>query len=445
MAREEGAVRADAPPTLPAWREDGASKGAFAPEAGAVADLETGPEAGSEPGPEEDAEAAFDALALRVLRFQARANPVYGALVRNQGATPEVLEHWTRFPLVPARAFRDAPPWTGALPGAPQAVFHTSGTTASRPGERGEHRVRELALYHASLLPPALRYLHLRPPPPEAPDRAHAEPAAEPHARPRARPRAGQDGSRLPPLLRCRVVALLPHPDRARHASLAQMAGVLHRHMDDGGGGFLVEDDGALDPAGVVEALASAAADGVPVLLLTTAFALVHTLDHLGSRRLRLPPGSRMMETGGFKGRSRQVPRRELYESASRALALPLQAMVNEYGMTELLSQFWEPALLEGDEGDPERRRHLAPPWVRTRILDPGTLVPVTPGTPGLLAHLDLANLFSASPLLTEDLGVWIPGPGPGLPHGFRVLGRSAGTPPRGCSLTLEAWMETRT
>lgn len=358
----------------------------------------------------------FEELALRILRFQARANPVYGRLLHGRGLEPEALEHWTAFPAVPARAFRDAPPW--AATGTPEARFRTSGTTGTRPDERGEHRVRHLALYHASLLPPAIRYLGL---------------------------------ARHP---RFRVVALLPNPSLRPASSLAHMAGVLAARFGDDPapphGHFLVRADDTLDVEAATGALEAARHDRVPVLLLTTAFGLVHLLDHLGSRTLPLPSGSRCMETGGYKGRSRELSRRALVQATTDALGLPPTHVVNEYGMTEMLSQFWEPVLVEEGPADPELRRHVPPPWVRTRVLDPVTLAPVEPGRPGLLCHLDLANLHAASLLLTEDQGVVVPGPevpggaGASGPEGFRVLGRLPGAELRGCSLSMEAWLEAR-
>ena len=366
---------------------------------------------------EAEVEAEVEALALGILRYQARANPVYGTLLRNRGLDPEALDHWTRFPPVPARAFRDASPYIeGVGAGPPEAVFHTSGTT----GAPGVHRVRDLSLYHGSLLPPARRHLGL-------------------HELAAGRERGGAKESGT-----TRVLALLPPPDVHPTSSLAHMAGVLVRRFDDGGGGFLLSADWHLDVAAVAEALARARADGVPVLLLATAFALVHWLDLSRAEEwtgIRLPPGSRIMETGGYKGRSREVERPVLYHALSATLGVPPERIVNEYGMTEMLSQFYEPVLEEGGPSDPSIRRHLGPRWVRTRVLDPVTLEPVPQGQPGLLCHLDLANLYSAALLLTEDLGVAVPGPTPRHAPGFRVLGRGPGAIPRGCSLSLEDWM----
>jgi hypothetical protein len=367
----------------------------------------------------------FDALALRVLRFQAKANPVYGAFLHTRGLRMESPTHWTEFPPVPARAFRQSPPYIApgapnppggpAVSPTPQATFRTSGTT----GNPGVHHVRDLSLYEASLLPPAQRHLELGGP-----------------------PETGRS---------TRVLALLPSPKGRPESSLAHMAGVLLDRFDDGGGGYFVTDRWEIEADAFRRALDKAVTDGAPVLLLATAFALVNWLD-AGSGPgsgspgdggvIRLPAGSRIMETGGFKGRSREVERGELYQRLSAALGVPGDRIVNEYGMTEMLSQFYEPVLEEGGPADPAARRHVAPPWVRTRILDPDTLDPVEDGAPGLLCHLDLANLYSAALLLTEDLGAAVPGPTPRHQGGFRVLGRSPGAEPRGCSLSMERWME---
>jgi hypothetical protein len=353
----------------------------------------------------------FEAFALEVLRYQAHGNATYGALLRNRGLDPDALDHWSRFSPVPVQGFRDAPPYVGD-PDTAEAVFLTSGTTGGG-GARGAHRVRELGLYHGALLPWARRNLA-----PGAP--------------------TGPDGT--PEL---RVMALMPDPATRPESSLAHMAGVLHRAWDDGGGGFFADEEWRLQLGALAGALEDARRDDAPVLVLATAFSLVHWLEGRsgGNREARtanrLPDGSRVMETGGFKGRSRELRRGELYAAVSDATGLPRHRIVNEYGMTEMLSQFYEPVLADGGPSDPERRWLVGPPWVRTRVLDPVDLTPVDPGTPGLLCHLDLANLDSAALLLTEDLGMERDG-GPG----FRVLGRNPGAPPRGCSLSIEAWLE---
>lgn len=346
---------------------------------------------------------SVDRLALDVLRYQAEANLTYGRLLQAQGLDPERLVHWWDFPPIPVRGFREGgkgpskSPYIGD-PAQAQATFLTSGTTGGAD-VRGIHRVRDLALYHTSLLSWARHGL------------------------------AGADKG-------CRILALLPAPDTRPESSLVHMAGVLMAHWDDGGGGFFMDPAWHLDLDGLEHALVVATQEAVPVLVLATAFALVHWLDQRQDQPShRLAQGSRLMETGGFKGRTREVPREQLYRATSHALGLPEHAIVNEYGMTEMLSQFYDTPQPGHESLGLDQRILQAPPWVRTRILDPVDLHPVPQGTPGLLAHLDLANLDSAAYLLTEDLGVDVDG------YGFRVLGRTPGSLPRGCSLSMEAWL----
>ena len=85
-------------------------------------------------------------------------------------------------------------------------------------------------------------------------------------------------------------------------------------------------------------------ASGQPLLLLGTAFSYVHLLDHLAERdlRLKLPPGSCALETGGYKGRSRSLPKSALHALISQRLGIPPNHIVCEYGMSELSSQAYD-------------------------------------------------------------------------------------------------------
>ena len=119
----------------------------------------------------------------------------------------------------------------------------------------------------------------------------------------------------------------------------------------------------------------------------------MHLLDELERRRVRyvLPDGSRLMECGGFKGRSREMPRPELYARLEGALGIPMEIMLNQYGMTELGSQFYDSVLLQ----PAELRRKLGPPWARVLIVDPETGEPAAPGEVGTIVVFDLANTGS--------------------------------------------------
>jgi hypothetical protein len=133
------------------------------------------------------------------------------------------------------------------------------------------------------------------------------------------------------------------------------------------------------------------------------------------------------METGGFKGRARALAREELYGWIHARLGVPPARCVNQYGMTELASQFYDSVLREPDA----RRRKLAPPWTRVAVVDPASGRALGPGEAGALRIVDLGNTGSVLAIATADLGVLADG-------GFEVLGREAGAEARGCSIAAD-------
>ena len=243
---------------------------------------------------------------------------------------------------------------------------------------------------------------------------------------------------------------------------------------------------GVLDAAGLFHALERAAAGGrgaLPVCLLGTDLALVRLLDEAAEAEFRvaLPAGSRLVHTGGSKGRGREIARAELHARVGETLGLKPAWCVNEYGMTEMASQFYETGLRRAagaaagagtggrggarstaGAGSPDVRKH-GPAWVRTLVVDARTLEPVPPGRPGFLRHFDLANRGSVMVIQTEDRAVARPDPvksaqpsrGGGPAEGsvpasgsgpadwgrmpFELLGRALGSEPRGCSLEAES------
>ena len=147
----------------------------------------------------------------------------------------------------------------------------------------------------------------------------------------------------------------------------------------------------AFGPRGVEAAQARSWAgarqrEGRPVLVLATAFALAQWLDGLErlGLKFRLPAGSAVFETGGFKGKDGRGGAGRISSRACRpGPACRPASVVREYGMTELTSQCYTGSLL-GEDPDLFR----APHWVRVRILDPETLEEVPAGTPGLICRL---------------------------------------------------------
>jgi hypothetical protein len=203
----------------------------------------------------------------------------------------------------------------------------------------------------------------------------------------------------------------------------------FHVHLDEPG-------EAVLDVEGVARAAARARDEGRPAIVLATSFALVHLLDRAGDLDLRLPARSRVMQTGGFKGRSREVAPDALRDQVVAAFAVPPAFVLAEYGMTELSSQLYEGtlavALASHDGGPPARHGvYLAPPWVRVTAVDPIALTPVAPGEEGIARIVDLANVDSVLAVQTADR-VRLAG------DGVELLGRLPGAAPRGCSLAVD-------
>ncbi|HUF11614.1 MAG TPA: hypothetical protein VMN78_00775 [Longimicrobiales bacterium] len=344
---------------------------------------------------------AFDRLARRVFAHQLETNSHYALYCRRRGRTVETVAHWSEIPPVPTAAFKAVDLVSGDGTRA-EAVFRTSGTTRGAE-TRGRHIILDLELYRRALLPNL---------------RAHLLP----------------DDASLPFL--CLVPPAAHQPD----SSLACMIDVAARRLGGGEPQWFVDPERGLDAERLARALETHERDGRPVALLGTTLAFVHLLDWLGraGRAFALPRGSRLMDTGGFKGSGRDVESAELLDDYRALLGIEPDHRVNEYGMTEMCSQFYGTVLRDVTAGRPPVDGHSVPPWVRTRAVDPDTLAPVAPGNVGILQHFDLANLGSVVAVQTEDLGV-VDG------TRFTLLGRSPGAQPRGCSIAMDILLQDRT
>lgn len=290
----------------------------------------------------------------------------YRRLCDAQGITPKTLRRWQDIPAVPAAAFKVFE--LSSVPIAETvAVFHSSGTTGAQTSKH-YFDADALALYEQSLRVGFVQALPGRP---------------------------------------GRLWALMPEPQSAPNSSLSHMLETLRAEQ------FFWDADSEL--AAALLKLTE------PVTLFGTAFAFVQLFDGT-DQNWRLPVGSIVVETGGFKGKTREVPRDELYSLFETRFGVLIDDCYSEYGMSEMASQFYGRGL------NPEKR---GPHWVETRAIDPATGDDAPAGTPGLLRHYDLANFNSVLALQTQDLGTL-------TPDGFVLHGRAPDAEVRGCSLAVE-------
>ncbi len=323
----------------------------------------------------------FSSLALKIADFQVRWSEGHQRLRDSRGGALNSVDD---IPAVPAAAFRMTrvavhPPELDSV------RFSTSGTTS---GERGVHAMRTTTTY-------------------ECLSTLWGE-------------RAFSSAPR-------RVVALAAD---SKESSLGFMFRVFMRRFDgpDAPERWLMSADG-IDLA----ALESARDTDRSVLVLATSFALVSLLDALPGSTLSLPKASIVMQTGGFKGKTREVEPQALRENIAHTFGIAESSVVSEYGMTELTSQLYDFTL---DGGTPGLYR--PPPWLRVTAVDPVTLERLGPEQTGLARFVDLGNVDSAVAVVTQDL---VRVTDTGL---VELVGRQPGAIPRGCSLAVDELLGTR-
>ncbi len=343
-------------------------------------------------------EADFNRLALELFTLQFQHVVPYRRFCEARGATSATVVAWRDIPAIPTSAFKELD-LTSLAPEERTAVFHSSGTTADKPS-RHFHGADSLTLYEASLLGWFRRHV------------------------------LGDwdaliEEERVGPLDRPAFVVLTPSPSAVPHSSLVHMFGTAHRELASRDSVFTgsVDAEGAwkLELDATLFAVRKSMCANRPVTLLGTAFSFVHLLDHFAANniRYRLAERSRALETGGYKGRSREMPKSELHALITRHLGIPAERIVCEYGMSELSSQAYSRSGMSS--------LHF-PPWTRIRLIDPETGAEAEPGRPGIIRIVDLANVYSVAAVQTGDLGV-------ASGDGFELLGRVAMAEARGCSL----------
>lgn len=313
-----------------------------------------------------DNEAQFEQKCLSVFRQQARQNPTYREFIRLLGRSPEQVRKIRDIPFLPIEFFKTRRVLSST--DEVEATFTSSGTTGSVPSR---HLVTDLSLYEQSFR----RGFELF------------------YGSPR----------------KYIILALLPSYLEREGSSLVYMADSLIRSSGSEESGFYLSELEEL--AGKLEELEES---GRTVLLLGVSYAL---LDLASLRRFRLK-NTIVMETGGMKGRRKEMVREELHNELKKGFGV--SEIHSEYGMTELLSQAYS-------KGEGLFR---CPPWMKVLIRDPeDPLSYLDTGRTGGVNIIDLANLNSCSFIATQDLGRT------SETGGFEIVGRFDHSDIRGCNL----------
>ena len=308
----------------------------------------------------------FNEIARSLFRFQYRNNKIYHSFVDALGISESQVYHPEQIPFLPLSFFKTHKITTGDF--IEEAVFESSGTTGT---ETSRHYVADTGLYELSFT----KGLELF----------------------------------YGDLSQYAVFALLPSYLERKNSSLVYMVERMRMKSNRQMGGFFLHELEALQ-----KQLAEAHNAGLKIMLFGVTFALLEMAE-------KFPvaiPGAIIFETGGMKGRRKELTRMELHEKLCSSFGVA--KIHSEYGMTELLSQAWS-------AGDGIFR---CPPWMRVLIADTNDpLSYMETGRTGGINIIDLANFHSCSFLATQDLGrVFDDG-------SFEVLGRFDNSDIRGCSL----------
>lgn len=310
----------------------------------------------------------FESAALEVFRYQYENNPVYKAFCSHLGKSAIHVSHLKEIPFLPIEFFKSKKVISSNK--KHDFVFTSSGTTGANISK---HYVLDVQLYQKSYST-AFQYFY-------------------------------GDISEY-----C-VLALLPSYLERNGSSLIYMVKDFIKHSKHPQSGFYRHDIEALS-----QKISQLDANGTKILLMGVSFAL---LDMAENNKMQLK-NTVVMETGGMKGRRKEMIRSELHQDLKKGFGV--KNIHSEYGMTELLTQ----AYSKGNG------LFKTPPWMKVLIRDTEDPLAFQPfGKTGGLNIIDLANINSCSFIATQDLGkVYDDGD-------FEVLGRFDHSDIRGCNLMM--------
>lgn len=316
--------------------------------------------------------ADFVPRALEIFRFQYAQNPLYRDFADGLRVRPDAVTRIEEIPFLPVGFFKTHSVRTGEF--VPEIVFESSGTTGA---VTSRHLVRDVGIYRRSFLT-GFRHFY-------------------------------------GPVEDWCIIGLLPAYLERPNSSLVFMVNELVRASGHPDSGFYLYDHEAL--ASVLRRLEAA---GRKTLLIGVTFALVDFAERYAmSLRHTI-----VMETGGMKGRRREITREELHVYLRQRLGV--KVVHAEYGMTELLSQAYS-------VGDAVFR---CPAWMKVFVRGEDDPLEVRAHGEGLINVIDLANIWSCSFVATDDIGVL------GKDGGFVVAGRVDHSDIRGCSLLTSDVMD---
>ncbi|HIG26256.1 MAG TPA: hypothetical protein EYQ50_00050 [Verrucomicrobiales bacterium] len=357
----------------------------------------------------EHTESTFTQLALELFNYQFERNFAYQAFCKRSGKTPASVSRWQEIPAVSTVGFKEVPLTT--LSDQERSHCFKSSGTGNGLRSKHYHDCESLHLHSKSVLFWFMKHLL------NAFDNGINEEGDKTTTRPV-------------------ILSLTPSLMDSSESSLVYMIDQVMQRLGDPESVYLGKTDSNGDWAINFELLQTTLQKKIsghtkPILMIGTAFNFVHLLENWTSRgiRVQLPRFSRIMETGGYKGRSRAIEKQELLQWIENRIGVRELDIISEYGMSELSSQGYNGiAGMQKSRSSRNQDYFQFPHWTRVQIISPETGLECVRGETGLIRILDLANIKSVSMIETQDLGEI-------GDNGLILHGRRSEAEPKGCSL----------
>ena len=311
----------------------------------------------------------FETLALEVFQYQFQNNEIYSEFVKSLNISPEKIKSIYEIPFLPVEIFKTRKVLTGNE--NYQRIFTSSGTTGD---QASKHYVKDISLYEINFSKIFSLFYN-----------------------------SPSDYT---------ILALLPSYLEREGSSLIYMTDKLIKATQSPGSGFYLDEYKKL--FSILEQLKK---EKRKTILFGVTYAL---LDFIFSFKINFP-GLIIMETGGMKGKRKEMVREEVHELLCAGFGV--EVVHSEYGMTELLSQAYSCG----------NGIFKSPAWMRILVRDPyDPIKPAALKTSGGINIIDLANIDSCAFVSTQDLGRVYPD------HSFEVIGRFDFSDVRGCNLMID-------
>jgi len=351
----------------------------------------------------EKARETFDSLCLDVFRVQYANIASYKKFCMQKGASPDGVKNHRQIPAVPVQAFKAGEIFLYSKNDI-HMTFKTSGTSKANPGiahfsESGTD------LSSCAIVKNSMTYLF-----PDAAD--------------------------------TRFFLIAPPPAAAPNLTMVFGITEVMKNVGTYHGKHYMGKDG-IKWAELFSDLEGTIGENVPATIIAPSFAMVFILDKMGAEKIayKMPAGSRVLDAGGFKGRSREISRPEMVAAIGEKFSIPAGYCVNTLGMSELGTQYYDNNLKNLVAGLSAPTNKENPHWARTYIADPENgfelIEPGESSKTGALVHFDLTDIDRALAIVTDDLGRY-------SGSGFEMLGRFTPGDLKGCSLTIEEMLTGR-